>query len=84
MDSKNIGAKFYSKKRLFIAGCIHGVFAGGISAHLYFNDTGFVLSVLTGAIVGLFVNVMIVPKLWLYRLRQALKTIKKTKINLFR
>ena len=83
MDSKNTEAKFYSKKRLLIASCIQGVFAGGISVHLYFNGTNLLLSVLTGVIVGLLVHMIIVPKGWLYSLRQVFNTIKKARTNLF-
>ena len=77
MNIKDIGAKFYSKKRVSTAICIQGAFTGVIIAYLNSNDTNVVLSIFIGVIVGLFINMAIVPKIWLYRLRQALRSIEK-------
>ena len=77
MISKGFGAKFYSKKRLTIANYIYGGFAGGASAYFFFGDlTNVVFSILAGMIVGVLVHMLIVPKVWLYRLRRVFKAIK--------
>ena len=77
MDSKDVRLKFYSKKRLWMASCIHGAFAGGISAYFFVGDiTNVVFSILAGMIVGVLVHMIITPKVWLYRFRQVFKAIK--------
>ena len=77
MISKGFGAKFYSKKRLTIADCIYGAFAGGVSAYFFRGDltnlTNVVFSILAGMTGGTFVHVIFVPKIWLYRLRRVFK-----------
>ena len=77
MAQQNVGLSFYRENRLAISLAIPVLITGCISGYLFVEGSNFVLSCLIGAIVGQFIHMTFVPKVWLHRLRQALRYSKK-------
>ena len=68
--------KFYSHKRMVFASIAGGLTAG-IMQEIFSIGNHRVLCIIAGGIAGLVIHMLIVPKAYLSRLREALKAIEE-------